>query len=161
MLLAGGLPDYDDHSTRVAVRTGRRSVRVDMEAGLTRRVREGSGRSEVTIGADATWPVTGTLSSSAGLHWSRNMASAERVDAVSGRLGATWLPVAGLQVIAGAEALIWKPADRAEDRFLGLTLDTVWRIFAVELVSRYEFSHRTGPLTFRGHRLSTRLVRRF
>ena len=161
MTLAGGLPEYDDLSTRLAVRTGARSVRVDMEAALTRRIRGGSARSEVGVGADATWPVTRALTSSAGLHWTRSMASAERVDAISGRLGATWLPLAGLQLIAGAEALLWKPTGLAEDRFLGLTFDTVWHIFAVELVSRYEFSHRTGPLTFRGHRLSTRLVRRF
>jgi hypothetical protein len=84
-----------------------------------------------------------------------------RATATTARAAASWSPVARLQLQATLDAMLWRQSGMVDDRFLGGSLDAVWQIFALEAQARYEYSRRAGPFILNGHRLLTRLVRRF
>ncbi len=156
-----GVSNFDETRTRLLVHTSWRGARLDLEGVSERRERAGITRTELGAGADlglTPWP---RFATAVGLHWTRSRAAGDEARAVTARSITSWSPGTSLQLHLSLETLLWSQTAIADDRFYGASLDVVWYVFALEAVGRYEYARRTGPLDLNGHRVSTRLIRRF
>jgi hypothetical protein len=156
-----GVSNFDETRTRLLVHTRWQGARVDLEGTTETRERAGITRSELGAGADLGMNPSPTLATAFGVHWSRSRAAGDEARAITARSITSWSASASLQLHLSLETLLWSQSRVPDDRFYGGSLDVVWYVFALEAVGRYEYSRRTGPLDLNGHRVSTRLIRRF
>ncbi len=156
-----GVSNFDEVRTRLLVHTMVRGARLDLEGTSESRERGGVTRTELGAGADLGVNPSPRVASALGLHWTRSRAAGDEARALSARATTSWVPRGTLQLHASLETLLWSQTRIPDDRFFGASLDVVWYVFALEAVGRYEYSRRTGPLELNGHRVSTRLIRRF
>lgn len=156
-----GVSNFDETRTRLLVHTVFHGTRVDLEGISQSRERAGVVRSELGAGADVGMTPSTRLATAFGVHWTRSRAAGDEARAVTARSTTSWSAGPSLQVHLSLETLLWSQTRIPDDHFYGAALDVVWYLFALEAVGRYEYSRRTGPLDLNGHRVSTRLIRRF
>lgn len=161
LITSRGVANFDETSTRLSLRSSVGRVLAELTGAVVSRERAGVTRREYSAGLDLNYPAAQRLHTALGLHWNRNLADGVRATAATARAAASWTPVGRLQLQATLDAMLWRQTAMVEDRFIGASLDAVWQIFAVEAQARYEYSRREGPFVLNGHRLVTRLVRRF
>jgi hypothetical protein len=163
--LTGGGDDRsgsgDDYITNMGVHVNRSIGRI--AADIERRVRLNSrtdfATSELRLGLLPP-PLAG-LQATASTSLMRTRMNTQELTLVTSNVALNWAPLTSLHGQTSFEYWLWTPRDQPAERFVGWTLDILWRIGQMQTDWRYAYQLREAAPDALQHRFSGRVTRRF